>query len=164
MTQSKPQAVALLLLTRLGSNGIEVLLGRKLRGFGQGKIVAPGGKIEPLESAQAAARREFLEETGLIVEPEQVHYQAKVCFRFPANPRADMDCAVFASQQAHGKMQRTDELEPLWVLLDALPEEQMWQDSPLWLPRILAGERLCVTVVLNADNETVHQITFSDLC
>ncbi|KAF3125196.1 hypothetical protein TWF703_011054 [Orbilia oligospora] len=45
-----------------------VLLGYKLRGFGQGKYNGYGGKVEPNETVIAAAVRELHEESGLLVE------------------------------------------------------------------------------------------------
>ena len=47
----------------------EVLLGRKHEGMGTGKVVGPGGHVEPGEDPRAAAVREVKEETGLIVDP-----------------------------------------------------------------------------------------------
>tara|TARA_B100000674_G_scaffold478036_1_gene474683 strand:- start:984 stop:1259 length:276 start_codon:yes stop_codon:yes gene_type:complete len=48
-------------------DGNEVLLMRKLRGIGAGKINAPGGKIEPGETPLEGAIRETQEE--LLVTP-----------------------------------------------------------------------------------------------
>ena len=50
-----PQPVVLMLVLRGQGERQEVLLGRKLTGFGAGNMVAPGGKIEPGEQAAAAA-------------------------------------------------------------------------------------------------------------
>ena len=52
-------AVALCFLLREGPDGREVLLGRKKRGFGHGKVVGLGGHVELGESAAEAARREL---------------------------------------------------------------------------------------------------------
>ena len=46
------------------SNG-NVLLMRKKRGFGQGKIIAHGGRIENDETLRETAVLEVLEETGI---------------------------------------------------------------------------------------------------
>ena len=58
-----PGGVAVILI-RQG----RVLLGRRSAGkTGGGTWAPPGGKVEPDETADACARRELLEETGLLV-------------------------------------------------------------------------------------------------
>ena len=60
----RPDMRATLMFIR---DGHEVLLMRKLRGIGAGKINAPGGKIEPGETPLEGAIRETQEE--LLVTP-----------------------------------------------------------------------------------------------
>ncbi|MGP9649486.1 8-oxo-dGTP diphosphatase [Glutamicibacter sp. AOP38-B1-38] len=157
---TQPQPVALLALLHEGTRGTELLLGRKLRGFGQGNIVLPGGKIDPGESAQHAAMREFREETGVCVQSADLTFAARVTFTFPANPRANMDCAVFTARIASGMPVPSEELEPLWFPVGELPVRQMWEDSPLWLPALAAGERFTAKIILAADNLAVQSIDF----
>lgn len=155
-----PQPVVLILVLRETDAGTEVLLGRKLTGFGAGNIVAPGGKIEPGELPGQAAIRELQEETSLRVEPAHARHRASILFRFPARPRSDMDCHVYTTTQFAGRPARSRELNTCWYPVSALPVEHMWQDAEHWLPRIVAGERFTATVVMKDDNLGVERVSF----
>lgn len=156
-----PQPVALTLLTRDTTRGRqEVLLGLKLRGFGAGNMVAPGGKLEPGELPVQAAARELQEETGYQVSTEDLTHVATIRFRFPAQPLADMDCQVFAASRFGGELTSNAELRPQWFGTDALPVQRMWQDAARWLPRILEGERFTATVQMATDNLQVDGVDF----
>ena len=147
--------VTLVLVTREGLQGREVLLGRKLRGFGAGKVVAPGGKIEPGESPAAGAARELREETGLLMPAAALEHRATVLFRFPAAPELDMNCLVFAGTGYSGEVRASDELDASWHPVALLPVPGMWQDAGLWLPKVLSGQSFTVTVVMAEDQQSV---------
>ena len=49
-----------------------VLLARHTYGGGKGKWIVPGGYLENGESPEDAVKREFMEETGVVVEPSDV--------------------------------------------------------------------------------------------
>ena len=50
----------------------KVLLVRHTYGAGKGKLIIPGGFVEYGESPQEAVKREFLEETGIMIEPKEI--------------------------------------------------------------------------------------------
>ena len=50
----------------------KVLLARHTYGGGSGKLIVPGGYVEYDESPQQALIREYLEETGVTVEPQDI--------------------------------------------------------------------------------------------
>ncbi|MBV1780479.1 NUDIX domain-containing protein [Paeniglutamicibacter sp. ABSL32-1] len=154
-----PTRVVLCLPVVSGTDGTRVLLGLKQRGFGAGRVVAPGGKIEPGESPEAAAVRELLEETSLVADASSLLPAARVYFRFPANPDADMDCTIYLTSAFTGLALPSAELAPEWHPVANLPLERMWDDSALWLGRILAGERFDAMVRLAPDNESVDRFS-----
>jgi 8-oxo-dGTP diphosphatase len=149
-------ATCLCLLIRTRDDGVrEVLLGRKKTGFGLGKIVALGGHVEAGETPAEAAVREVKEESGIRVLPAALTAAADLTFLFPARPEWDMTVAIFTATAWAGEAVESDEIAPQWFHVAALPYGQMWDDAPLWLPRVLAGERLRATFSYGTDNETV---------
>lgn len=138
-----------------GDRPARVLLGRKRRGLGRGKIVGLGGHVEPGEDGPAAAIRETAEESGCVVEAAALRPAANLSFRFPDKPEWEQDVEVFIASRWQGDPVSTEEIIPAWHALDALPFDEMWDDNRYWLARVLAGERLTVHVVFGPDNQTV---------
>ncbi len=112
-----------------------VLLIRKKRGLGAGKINAPGGKLEPGETALASAIRETQEEVG--VTPLQLEERGLLRFQFVDGYA--LNCAVFVARDFVGDPISTPEADPLWFDLDAVPYQEMWADDSEWLPCLLDG-------------------------
>lgn len=146
----------LVFLVRRG-NPAAVLLGRKKRGFGEGKYNGFGGKIELGEDARAAAAREIHEEAELAVRPQDLVPAGRITFRFPAQPGFDHDVTLFLATRWDGEPRETDEMAPAWFPIAALPFAEMWQDDAVWLPLVLAGETVEAEFEFAADNETVSR-------
>lgn len=134
-----------------------LLLGLKKTGFGQGKYVGFGGKIEAGETIVQAAARELAEETGLHVALPDLKQVAHLTFRFPARPAWDHLVHVFLTRSWSGQSAESGEVRPAWFRVDALPFPQMWDDAAYWLPPILAGQRLRGHFVFDDDNDTVSR-------
>lgn len=132
-----------------------VLLGRKRRGLGEGKIVGLGGHLEPGEDGRSAAAREVAEEAGCDVPVDVLRAAATLTFRFPHRPAWDMGVEVFTTTRWSGDPVTTEEIIPQWHAVDALPLDEMWDDNRYWLPQVLAGGSLTGTFVFGPDNHTV---------
>ncbi|WP_243762814.1 8-oxo-dGTP diphosphatase [Allobranchiibius sp. CTAmp26] len=139
----------------------DLLLGEKLTGFGAGRVVAPGGHVEPGEAPLAAAVRETREETGLVVR--DVTACARLEFTFPARPAWDLQLEVFTSTSYAGELTPSSELAPWWCPVDELPLDRMWDDDHYWLARVLSGERLRGGFTYAPDNETVQHADLQPL-
>ena len=113
------------------------LLIRKKRGLGAGKVNAPGGRVEAGETPAAGAARELWEEVRL--RAGRLRHRGVISFQFLDGYSTHMH--VFRASGAIGTPAETEEAEPMWVSLDAIPYERMWADDREWLPRFLAGER-----------------------
>ncbi len=112
-----------------------ILLIRKKRGLGAGKINAPGGKLEPGETALAAAVRETREEVG--VTPMGVDLRGELFFQFKDGYA--LECSVFVATDCEGELIETDEAKPIWTRLEEIPFGEMWADDVHWLPGMLEG-------------------------
>ena len=113
-----------------------VMLIRKKRGLGAGKINGPGGKLEPGETALASAIREVQEEIG--VTPLQLENRGVLRFQFTDG--YSLHCVVFLARDYTGEFIETDEATPHWFAVDAIPFHEMWEDDQHWLPQVLAGQ------------------------
>jgi 8-oxo-dGTP diphosphatase len=133
----------------------EVLLGRKKQGLGKGRIVAPGGKLEPGETAADASVREILEEVGLVVAAEDLEPRGLMTYHFPHREGWSQRSHVFVARAWRGEPEASDELDPEWFALEAVPYEAMWDDARLWLPGVLAGGLARRTFVFGEDLATV---------
>ncbi|MGV3531878.1 MAG: 8-oxo-dGTP diphosphatase [Chthoniobacteraceae bacterium] len=114
----------------------QVLLIRKKRGLGAGKVNAPGGKLEPGETPHDAALRETQEEVGIV--PRELEERGTLHFQFADG--YSLHCTVFLARDFEGTPVETDEASPFWVPIDRIPYDQMWEDDQYWLPLMLEGK------------------------
>lgn len=113
----------------------EILLIRKLRGLGRGKINGPGGRLEDGESPLECALREAREELG--IEPRDVSEAGELLFQFVDG--YSIHVTVFRAGDLVGRPVATAEAVPLWTPLAEIPFDEMWEDDRIWLPRLLEG-------------------------
>jgi 8-oxo-dGTP diphosphatase len=119
------------------SQNDQMLLIRKKRGLGAGKINAAGGRLEPTETEKECAVREMQEELCITVKDPK--YAGEVDFQF-----TDGYCfhlVVFTGTEFEGIPTETDEAIPLWYKTNEIPYDEMWEDDIHWLPTMIRGER-----------------------
>lgn len=118
----------------------KILLGKKLRGFGMGKIAGVGGKFEKGESAKECAIRETFEESGVkvtkIEEVGRVVYD-NLIWKGVAERNL---MHVFVATEWEGEPETSEEMELQWYALRDIPYEKMWSDAKEYLPTLLRGE------------------------
>lgn len=130
--------------------GDTILLIRKKRGLGAGKINGPGGRVDPGESYYHCAVREVQEELG--VTPTNVEPVGELCFQ---SPNFSMYVEVFVADGWIGEPTDTDEAEPYLTTLDDIPYDEMWADDRIWLPFVLAGKAVRARFVFDGNNAIV---------
>jgi 8-oxo-dGTP diphosphatase len=139
-------------------SGGQVLLIRKKRGLGAGKINAPGGRIEPGETPLEAAIRETREEVGLT--PHNLEKHGELHFQF--SDGYSLFCTVFIARGCQGVLCETDEADPFWVATEAVPYDGMWADDIHWLPLILQGRCFRGFFEFEGERMLSHQIEVVD--
>jgi 8-oxo-dGTP diphosphatase len=134
--------------------GGEMLLMRKKRGLGAGKINGPGGRIEPGESRLECAVREVREE--LLITPLGLEEVGENAFQFVDG--YSIRVFVFRANDLRGEPAETEEGAPLWSPLAEIPYHEMWEDDRLWLPLVLSGQRFLGRFVFEGDAMLDHQL------
>ena len=134
--------------------GGELLLMRKKRGLGAGKINGPGGRIERGESTLECAVREVREE--LQVTPLGLEDAGANAFQFVDG--YSIRVFVFRASDLQGEPAETDEGAPLWTPLAEIPYHEMWEDDRLWLPLVLARQRFQGRFIFDGDAMLDHEL------
>ena len=86
----------------------KVLLARHTYGAGSGKLIIPGGYVNYGESPQDAVKREFLEETGVVIEPKDI-----IGIRFNTHDWYVAFSADYISGKAHSDNDENSEV--MWL-------------------------------------------------
>ena len=133
-----------------------ILLIRKKRGIGAGKINGPGGKLDPGETVLECAVRETQEELHVTaLEPVEM---GTLSFAFVDGMH--MHVTVFLAEGYEGTPTETDEAIPIWTPVDAIPFEEMWADDACWLNEMLAGQKFTGTFVFDGDKMLERDVRF----
>ena len=132
----------------------QILLIRKKRGLGAGKIVGPGGRVEPGETPLACAIREVQEE--LCVTPTRVAARGEHFFHFLDG--YTIRVFAFSAEGCEGTPRETGEAVPVWASLDAIPYPEMWEDNRVWMPLLLEGVPFSGRYVFDGDSMLDHAL------
>ena len=152
-----PREVATLVFTiRQG----DILLIRKLRGLGAGKINGPGGRLEPGESLLECAVREVQEE--LKVTPTGLEYGGEIRFQFVEGYSLHVHC--YRAADIVGEPLPTNEAIPLWSALDDIPYDDMWEDDRIWLPHLIAGQPFSGRFLFEGDRLLDYALETGAVC
>jgi len=138
--------------------GGQILLIRKKRGLGAGKINGPGGRLEPGETPADAALRETQEEVCVV--PLAIRERGELRFQFVDGYK--LQCHVFSADGCEGEPAETDEALPIWTPLGAIPYDEMWADDRVWLPLMLAGRHFSLRSIFDGDRMVDLEATVDD--
>jgi 8-oxo-dGTP diphosphatase len=134
--------------------GDQVLLIDKKTGLGKGKVNAPGGKVDPGETPEAAAVRECREELHISVR--NLEFCGEHCFQFVDG--YSIHVYVYRTRDFDGVPTETREAAPRWTPVEEIPFDEMWEDDRYWLPMVLSGERFLGRWIFDGDTMVDYQI------
>ena len=147
----QPEEISTLMFVLRGD---EVLLMRKKRGLGAGKINGPGGRLEAGETPEECAVRETREE--LLIEPMNVRAAGELFFHAEDMPK--IHGHVFVATDFEGTPSETEEASPIWFKLDEIPYDEMWDDDRLWLRAVLDGGTVRAWFTFARESMLDHQV------
>ena len=136
----------------------QILLIRKKRGLGAGKISGPGGRLEPGESFAACAVREVREELG--VEVSEIVQAGEHRFQF--TDEHSIHAHVYRTHKMTGVPIETDEAVPLWFDLNEIPFDEMWEDDKHWLPLVVESKRFSGDWLFDGDRIVDYRLNLLD--
>ena len=131
-----------------------ILLIRKKRGLGAGKINGPGGRLEPGESPMEGASRELREE--LRITPVGLQFCGENSFQFVDG--YSIHVHIFSATDYEGEPTETEEATPLWAPVGEIPYDEMWEDDRLWLPLVLKGVTFTGRYIFDGDTMLDYEL------
>ena len=126
----------------------------KKRGFGAGRWNGLGGKLNPGETIEEAAKREVREEAG--IELKNLEKMGIIEFEFQGNPQI-LEVHVFKSDSFSGVPVETEEMRPEWFEVGAIPYKEMWPDDIFWIPLFLAGKKFTGRYLFGEGDKILEQ-------
>ena len=147
----QPRELATLCFVRADDR---ILMIRKKRGLGAGKINGVGGRLERGELPLSGILREAREELGITliapVKRGELHFQFLDGY--------SLFCTVFVASRFDGTPIETEEAAPHWFDIRQIPFNEMWEDDELWLRQALEGESFRGFFVFNGEKMLSQQL------
>ena len=131
-----------------------ILLIRKKRGLGAGKINGPGGRVDPGETPAEGAVREAQEE--LHITPLNIEYCGELFFQFVEGYK--LHGYVYKAAEFEGTPTETDEADPLWTPIAEIPYDEMWADDRYWFPYMLEGRIFTGRFLFDGDDMLGYEL------
>lgn len=113
-----------------------------------------GGKVEPGETIEAAARRELKEEA--MIDAIDLEKFGIIDFEFKESGEI-LQVHIFKTKEFSGEPAESDEMRPQWFSVDAIPYDQMWQSDKDWIPLVIKETKFKGRVLFDANDNVLEQ-------
>ncbi|MDB5260650.1 MAG: 7,8-dihydro-8-oxoguanine triphosphatase-like [Candidatus Nomurabacteria bacterium] len=138
-------------------NDGKILLGLHKIGAGKGRWNGFGGKVHKYEFLEEAARRELMEESGLLAE--ELELVGVMDFEYRGKDKL-MEVNVFRVIKYVGIPSEGREMKPEWFSISEIPYKDMWPDDEYWYPLFLQGKKFTGKFIFDGYNKIIeHSLT-----
>ncbi len=146
----------------------KILLARKMKKIGAGKLNGYGGKPEPEDiSIRHTACRELFEESGkgILVTPDNLSGESTVDFYFHDNKTTEPNWSVvfYLAHTFTGTATSTEEMsDPHWFNLNKIPYDEMLPADRIILEKLLSGKHFNGFVRFNEEKTDLLESRFTE--
>ncbi|OYW41949.1 hypothetical protein B7Z28_01950 [Candidatus Saccharibacteria bacterium 32-45-3] len=134
------------------------MLGIKKTGYRENIWNGVGGKVEKGETSEQGIVREAREETTTRPMNFWEVAQLNALHRYK-NGSVQHFVHVYLCDEWEGEFEPTKEFSPRWRKREDIPYDRMWEDTKLWLPQVLGGNKVYGEFTYNTDDTLeTHQI------
>jgi len=135
--------------------------------YREGKITWNGisGYSENKEKPEETCVRKLYEEVKLRVyerDLEQVGIMHLYTLHPDGTRENTLTITIFLCEKFQGEPRMTPGVRPKWFKLPNIPYSDMFEDTEVWLERILSGEKLIIEV-LSTEDEKTNQLKVTDV-
>ncbi len=86
-------------------------------------------------------------------------------FFFPEEPDKvgwNQQVGVYFVNEWEGNPQESEEMLPKWFKVSEIPYDQMWEDDPIWLPKVLAEKQVRGNFLFNSEGHLIEHSLIED--
>lgn len=105
------------------------------------------------------AARELQEETGLIVNTEDLHSVGRIEYehRLEHGKVLSLQVHIFQTRCFTGCLVETEEMRPQWFRESEVPYTEMWPDDKEWYPLLFSDKKFNASILFEGYDQILSQ-------